>query len=115
MGIPENQFPIIWRAIKFWRDRRGWRSIALSRATAPLTRDPYSPYRIERGITNGSEWLTSEFVHACFEVFGLTSARQRGTEDTSDILTDEECVAALTAPLRGAAKQADFGPEFYRG
>ncbi len=108
MGIPEKQFAIIWRAIGLWMDKRGWSPVDLSRFTAPLTRECYSPYRIEIGIKSGSEWLTSDFVHACFEVFGLTSRRQRGAEDMADILTDEECVAGLTAILGDVTKQSTF-------
>jgi hypothetical protein len=33
------------------------------------------------------------------DAFVLTSARQRGIEDTSDVFTDEECIDAITVIL----------------
>ncbi len=102
MGITEDQFKIIWQAISWWKRNKGLSSAYLASLTE------YPKYRIERGITGKSEWITSSFVHGCMEAFGLTIARQRGPEDTTDILTDEECVEALTAPLREIANQGRF-------
>lgn len=102
MGILESQFGIIWRAIKYWMDKKGL-------YPAELVYLPgYPEHVIKRGIKNGSEWLSSDFVLHCFERLGLMSARLRGPEDTADILTDEEIVAALTAPLIGTVKQGRF-------
>ena len=102
MGITEDQFKIICQAISLWMPKKGLSQDNLASLTG------YPKYRIERGVTGKSEWITSSFVHDCMEAFGLTIARQRGPEDTTDILTDEECVAALTAPLREIANQGRF-------
>ena len=94
MGIKPNQFPIIWRAIRWWMRNKGINPAELYHLTG------YSKYRIENGIRGETEWLTSDFLHSCVDVFGLRSSRQRGIEDTIDVLTDEECIELLTAPLR---------------
>ena len=108
MGIPENQFEMIWRAIKYWRDKLGWSSEQLNSFTSQIMIKPYSTYRIEKGITSRDEWLTSEFVHACFEVFGLPSHRLRGSEELADILTDQECISALISPIIESHQQSKF-------
>jgi len=102
MGITEDQFKIVWRAIFWWMRKKGFSPAYLASLTG------YPKYRIERGIADGSEWITSDFVHACVDAFGLTTARQRGPEDTADILTDEDCVVALTESLRETVKQGRF-------
>jgi hypothetical protein len=94
MGIKPNQFPIIWQAIRDWMLNKGINSARLSHLTG------YSKDRIENGIKNETEWITSDFLHSCVDHFGLRSSRQRGFEDTIDVLTDEECIELLTAPLR---------------
>jgi len=99
MGINPNQFPIIWQAIGFWMRSKGISVKKLSFLTG------YSKYRIENGIREGTEWITSDFLHSCVEVFGLRSSRQRGIEETIDVLTDEECVEILTSPLRTTPHQ----------
>ena len=102
MGISEGQFQIIWQSIKHWL-----RVKKLSPAYLVYLPD-YPLNYIKRGMITESEWLTSDFIHYCFEQFGLMSARQRGIEDTADILSDEEIIAALTAPLRETKKQFEF-------
>lgn len=102
MGIKPNQFPIIWRAICGRMKKKLWKPDYLALQTG------YSKGRIERGIRDGTEPLTSDFVHACVDVFGLRNSRQRGIEDTADILTDEECVDLLTEPLTTTSHQANF-------
>ena len=97
MTILEDQREFIWRAIKHWMGKNNLGSDYFSLLTAGRTKEPYPPDRIARGITDGSERISSELVHACVEIFGLVSARVRGSKDT---LTDEECVELLTAPLR---------------
>lgn len=99
MGIKPNQFPIIWEAIRCWIHSKGINAAELSLLTG------YSKYRIENGIRSGTEWLTSDFLHSCVDVFGLRFSRQRGIEDTTDILTDEECIEVLTARLRTTPSQ----------
>ncbi len=99
MGIEPNQFPIIWRAIRWWMRNKVINPVELFSLTG------CSKYSIENGIRSGTEWLTSDFLHSCVDVFGLRSSRQRGIEDTVDVLTDEECIELLTAPLRAAPLQ----------
>ncbi len=99
MGIEPNQFPAIWRAIHWWMHNKGINPAELS------FRAKYPKYSIENGIRSGTEWLTSYFLHSCVDVFGLRSSRQRGIEDTADVLTDEECIKLLTAPLKTAPVQ----------
>ena len=104
MEIPESQFGIIWKAIKHWMGTKHLSISYFSLRTAG-TREPYPPDRIARGIEDGSERITSDFLHRCVWVFGLTSARQRGLDDN---LTDEECIGLLTAPLMKNADQGEF-------
>jgi len=99
MGILPNQYPIIWRAIHWWMRNKSWNSAELAFRTG------YSKARIERGIRGEPEPPTSGFLHSCVDIFGLRSSRQRGIEDTTDILTDEECIEVLTAPLRTPPRQ----------
>jgi len=95
MEVPESQYGIIWKAIEHWRNTKNISVHYLSLLTAG-TQEPYPPDRIARGIENGSERITSDFLHSCVRIFGLASARQRGLDDN---LTDEECIGLLTAPL----------------
>jgi hypothetical protein len=94
MGIPESLFGIIWQAIEHWRNVKGLEP-------AQLVFIPgYPEHVIKRGIKNKSDWITSDFLRNCYDCFGLTSARMRSPEDDVDILTDEQIIAELTAPLR---------------
>jgi len=102
MGMNPNQFPIIWKGICWWMNEKGIIPAHLALLTG------YSKGRIERGIRGEPEWISSDFVHACVDVFGLRLSRQRGIEETADVLTDEECVRLLTEPLRIHARQANF-------
>ena len=95
MEIPESQCPIVWKAIKYWMDTNHLSPQFLSLQLAGI-RPPYMPNQIARGIENGSERVTSELLHQCVRIFGLVSARERGSDDH---LTDEECIGILTAPL----------------
>lgn len=102
MGINPNQFPIIWRAIRWWMKRKQIKPATLSRLTG------YSIERIQKGIRGETEWLSSDFVHACVDVFGLRNARNRSIEDTADVLTDEECIQLLISPLTTPPDQGSF-------
>jgi hypothetical protein len=93
MGIDKSEFNNIWMAIQKWIKKRHMTSLQL----AGLTGVPEN--YIQKGITNKNEWITSDFLHNCIDAFVLTSARQRGTEDFSDVFTDEECIDALTVIL----------------
>ena len=108
MGIKPNQFPIIWRAINLWMRTKGINSAKLSLLTRYSNVTGYTEYRIKNGIRNGTEWITSEFLHACVDIFGLRSSRQRGIEETDDILTDEECIEMITAILRTSPAQSSL-------
>ena len=70
MGIPENQFIIIWQAIKFRMGKKGWSPAYLAELAH------YPQYRIEKGIKGGSEWITSDFVHDCVWAFREGRAQQ---------------------------------------
>ncbi len=93
MGIDQSQFSIIWAAISYWLQKKGVSLRDLAQYTDLTSK------QIENGIINRDEWITSTFVHACVDRFGLAHARMRGIEDLADILTDEECIQALIAPL----------------
>jgi len=92
MGIHPNQFPIIWQGIGWWLGERGFSVASLASNTS------YSRQRIERGIRKGDEWIESDFLHDCVEFFGFQF--RRGSEDYVEVLSDEECIELLTAPLR---------------
>ncbi len=102
MGIIPNQYPVIWQAIRWWMEKKLWDSAELALQTG------YSKARIERGIRGEPEPPTSDFLHSCVDVFGLRASRQRGIEETADVLTDEECVYLLTEPLRIHVRQASL-------
>jgi len=114
MGILEDQREIIWQAIKHWTEKRGLGTHYFSLLTAGRTKEPYPPDRIARGITDGSERISSDLVHACVEIFGLLptrqtrQTRQKGPEVMAYIPTDEECVELLIAPLRETTEQGKF-------
>lgn len=93
MGIDKSQFSIIWTAVGYWLQKKGMKIYDLA---------PYSDLtsrQIENGLVNKNEWITTEFVHTCVDRFGLTHARARSFEELTDILTDEECIQLLIAPL----------------
>lgn len=102
MGINPNQFLIIWQGIRWWMEERQISPAKLSRLTG------YSLERIEKGIRGKPEWLSSDFVHACVDVFGLRNARNRSIEDTAEVLTDEECIQLLISPLTTPPHQSSF-------
>lgn len=97
-----NQYPVIWQAISWWMEMRLLKPAKLYLLTG------YSKDRIERGIREMTEPLTSDFLHACVDVFGLRNSRQRGIEDTADVLTDEECIRLLIAPLTRPPRQGNL-------
>jgi hypothetical protein len=100
MGIMPEQFVIVWQGIAWWLGRKGISPATLSLHTG------YSQARIARGIRGEEEQVTSGFVHACVDFFGLRNSRMRGIEDTVDILMDEECVELLIAPLKEKPQQS---------
>ena len=104
MEIPESQWGIIWKAIKYWMDKYHLSPHVFSLQIAGI-RPPYLPDRIARGIESGSERITSDLLHHCVRIFRLVSARQRGLDDN---LTDEECIGLLTAPLMKNNDQGKF-------
>ncbi len=104
MGIPESQWGIIWKAIDHWINKCNSSPQLLSQQLAG-TRPVYMPDRIVRGIRDGSEEITSDFLHRCIRIFGLLSARQVGLEYK---LTDDECIGLLTAPLIKIIDQGKF-------
>ena len=104
MGIPESQWGSIWKAIEYWMHELHLSPHFLSSQVAG-TRPVYMSDRITRGIEDGSEEITSDFLHRCVRLFGLLSARQKGLNDN---LTDEECIGLLTAPLMKNTEQGKF-------
>jgi hypothetical protein len=104
MEIPESQWGIIWKAIKYWMGEYHLSPHVFSLQIAG-TRPPYPPDRIAKGIEDSSERVTSDLLHRCVRIFGLVSARQRGLDDK---LTDEECIGLLTAPLVKNNDQGKF-------
>jgi len=98
MEISESQWGIIWEAIKHWMGKYNLSATVFALQVAGA-RPSYPPDRIARGIKYGSEEITSDLLHRCVRVFRLLNARQsQGGLD--DGLTDEECIALLTAPLK---------------
>jgi transcriptional regulator with XRE-family HTH domain len=93
MGIDKKEFNNIWTAIQKWMRKKHMSSLELAGLTG------VSENYIQRGIATKNEWITSEFLHNLMDAFVLTSARQRGIEDTSDVFTDEECIDAITVIL----------------
>jgi len=104
MAIPENQWRIIWKAVEYWMNANNLSPQVFSQVMAG-TQPSYLPDRIARGIKYGDEEITSDFLHRCIRIFGLTSARHRGLNDN---LSDEECIGLLTAPLIKKIDQGKF-------
>ena len=94
MGIVPEQIPIIWRGIAWRMKNKGITPTELARLTG------CSKERIERGIRGEFEWLSSDLLPNFVDAFGLRNARNRSFEDFADILTDEESIQLLTAPLK---------------
>ncbi len=94
MGVTSEQDRInkiknTWQGIGFWMNKRGIGPQALANATG------YSIDRIERGLRGEREPLSSDFLHACVNAFGLISARAKFFEETDEILGDDECMELL--------------------
>jgi hypothetical protein len=108
MGILPNQYPTIWEGICWWMKKiEMMKGIEISPAVlARLTGFPLD--RIQRGVRDWAEPITSDFIHNCVDVFGLRNARNRSFEDTADSLSDEECIELLTAPLKNQSRQGNF-------
>jgi len=101
MEIPKNQWGIIWKAVAYWMNVNNLSPHYVSHLLAG-SQPPYLPDSIIRGIKNGSEPITPDFLHDCVRIFGLTSARQKGLDDK---LSDEECIGLLISPLMNKPKQ----------
>lgn len=84
---------LIWQGIRTWKDKKEMTSETLSR----LTGRPKDS--IDRGMGGETEPLSSYFLHACVDAFGLRSSRHRSFEDTDDDLSDDECIELLMRPL----------------
>jgi hypothetical protein len=98
MGIAREKFPIIWKAVACLMKRL---SLTAERLASYVNERGYTAEVIKRGVKDGTEWITSDFLHACVELSGLRSGRQRNLEEDSAYdLTDEECVDLLTSILR---------------
>ncbi len=102
MGINPNLVQITWRAIHEWMNQKKVSPTDLTQLTG------YPLNRIVKGIKDESQGLTSDFVHACVDVFGLRNARNRSLEDATDLLTDEECIQLLTSILTATHRQGNF-------
>jgi len=96
MEIPESQWGIIWKALEYWKQKNNLSAHVFSLSLGGI-RPSYSPARIEKGIKDGSEEITSDLLHTCVRIFILAGARKRGADDG---LTDQECIDLLTAPLK---------------
>ena len=93
MGIDPKDFALVWEGIAWWMQKRRVTEEWLNAYTK------YGLDKIRRGISSRSEWITSEFIHECVHVLGVTPGRNRSADDLVDALSDEECVQLLTAPL----------------
>ena len=94
MGIDPKDFAEVWKGIAWWMQKRRVTEEWLNRYTR------YGLDKIQRGLSTGAEWITSEFVHDCVHALGVSPARNQSADDLADALSDEECVRLLTAPLR---------------
>ena len=102
MVIRFDQIPDIWRAIVKWMNIK----VISPNELARLTHFPIAA--IEKGIRTFVEPVSSDFIHECIEVFGLSNARNRSYEDTSELLTDNEAIQLLTDILNEEKKQGNF-------
>jgi len=93
----------IWRCIHWWMDKFGLTTEKLA-SRARCSRD-----LIERGIS-GEPVPIRHALRNFVEAFGLRSAsRAKFYEETEDILTDEEYIELLTAPLTKNPRQGKLG------
>lgn len=97
-----NKIKNTWQGICWWMNEQGIAPQALANRTG------YSRDRIERGLRGGTEPLSSDFLHACVNVFGLKSARAKFFEETDDILSDDECMELLRPPPAMPPRQGNL-------
>jgi hypothetical protein len=105
METTENQRRIIWKAINHWMRQYNLSPRTFSSQISGIS-PPYLTERILKGITYGSEPITSDLLHECVRVFGLAKARQKKLND--NLLTDDDCIALLTAPVIQNEGQSEF-------
>ncbi len=103
MDIKPDQFEVIWRSIGFWMKERRMRIGDFIGLLRPF-QTGYNRERVENGLNNQNENLTSDFIHACVAIFGFQF--RRGAEDDVEVLSDEECITILTAPFRERPSQS---------
>ena len=93
MVITSDQIPIIWQGIDRWMKIKDITPSELARLTG------ISEESIKSGIKGIYIQLSSWDLPRFVDAFGLRNARNRSFEDFADVLTDEECIQLLTAPL----------------
>ena len=87
-----NERKEIWQGIRWWMQKLGLTPSELA------FRASFSVDFIKRGI-GGEPVPIRHALRNFVEAFGLKSARQKGYEDTADVLTDDE-YKQLLKPLR---------------
>lgn len=102
MVILQNQIPIIWQGIAWWMKEKNISPAEIAPKTG------FSIERLVKGIKGEFVWLSSNQLTLFVDYFGLRNARNRSYEDIADILSDEECIDLLTAPLREQPRQRNL-------
>jgi hypothetical protein len=97
-----NKIMNTWQGIDDLMKERGISPQALANATG------YPKDHIEGGRRGEPEPLTSHFLHACINVFGLKSARAKFFEETDDVLSDDECMTLLRRPSAISHRQGSL-------
>ena len=91
----------IWQMIRWRMNERRILPQELARRTG------FSQQHIERGI-KGEPVPIRHALPYFIKAFGITSARQKGPEDTVDILTYDECIKLLKPPPAMPPYQGNF-------
>jgi len=100
MVILRDQIPIIWQGIGRHMEEKGISPSEVARYVG-LSRE-----NIVKGLKGEFIWLSSNQLALFVDYFGLRNARTKSFEDTADMLTDEERIDLLTAPLREEPRQS---------
>jgi hypothetical protein len=100
MVILHEQIPIIWRGIRRHMEEKNISASEIAYSVG-LSREA-----VVKGLKGEFVWLASNHLPLFVDYFGLRNGRSKSFEDTADILTDEECIELLIAPLKEEPRQS---------
>jgi hypothetical protein len=99
MVILQDQISFIWQGIAWWMKEKNISPVEIAPKIG------FSTENFVKGLKGEFVQLATDHLHLLVDYFGLRNARNRNFEDIADILTDEECIDLLTAPLMEQPRQ----------